>query len=258
MRVSSAAGKFEQIKTHQRCFYAPNSKEHVMQQWGSTDKVRIPKTRPSEPSSGYRLLGHLLGLLWGQPQFRAPPDSPLGDRPTSNAMSTLVFCHHCLSVGEFREIAVRKKKRERNRGRSVAGDSFRLRLLTEGYNPDHHPSLSSSPRCGGFLHQLVSELRFSALWFQRTAAIIESKNFFVALFCPLFFKNQNPSLAWIQEIPSIYGLEVFRCLFQRFSFFCLFLSFLFVPVSSAILFVTALIWFFCAVCATLFCNQNQT
>ncbi|KAI5661502.1 hypothetical protein M9H77_20825 [Catharanthus roseus] len=43
MRVSSAAGKSERIKTHQRSFYAPNLKEHVMQLWGSTDKVRIPK-----------------------------------------------------------------------------------------------------------------------------------------------------------------------------------------------------------------------
>ncbi|KAI5649790.1 hypothetical protein M9H77_35795 [Catharanthus roseus] len=42
----------ERIKTHQCSFYAPNLKEHVMQQWGSTDKVRIPKTRPLEPSSG--------------------------------------------------------------------------------------------------------------------------------------------------------------------------------------------------------------
>ncbi|KAI5670553.1 hypothetical protein M9H77_10917 [Catharanthus roseus] len=39
---------------------------------------------------GYRLLGHLPGLPWGQPQFRAPPNSPLGDRPTveHDVMST--------------------------------------------------------------------------------------------------------------------------------------------------------------------------
>ncbi|KAI5667999.1 hypothetical protein M9H77_17852 [Catharanthus roseus] len=43
MRVSSAARKSERIKTHQHSFYAPNLKEHVMQLWGSTDKVRIPK-----------------------------------------------------------------------------------------------------------------------------------------------------------------------------------------------------------------------
>ncbi|KAI5678358.1 hypothetical protein M9H77_09308 [Catharanthus roseus] len=43
MRVSSAAGKSERIKTHQRSFYAPNLKEYVMQKWGSTDKVWIPK-----------------------------------------------------------------------------------------------------------------------------------------------------------------------------------------------------------------------
>ncbi|KAI5682907.1 hypothetical protein M9H77_04135 [Catharanthus roseus] len=40
--------------------------------------------------TGYRLLGHLLGLPWGQSQFRAPPDSPLGKRSTAehDAMST--------------------------------------------------------------------------------------------------------------------------------------------------------------------------
>ncbi|KAI5655134.1 hypothetical protein M9H77_32321 [Catharanthus roseus] len=40
--------------------------------------------------TSYRLLGHLLGLSWGQPQFRAPLDSPLGDRPTvdHDAVST--------------------------------------------------------------------------------------------------------------------------------------------------------------------------
>ncbi|KAI5655573.1 hypothetical protein M9H77_32760 [Catharanthus roseus] len=39
---------------------------------------------------GYKLLGHLPGLPWGQPQFRASPDSPLGDCPTAehDAMST--------------------------------------------------------------------------------------------------------------------------------------------------------------------------
>ncbi|KAI5667381.1 hypothetical protein M9H77_17234 [Catharanthus roseus] len=50
MRVLSAVGKSERIKAHQHSFYAPNLKEHVMLQWGSMDKVRIPKTRPSEPS----------------------------------------------------------------------------------------------------------------------------------------------------------------------------------------------------------------
>ncbi|KAI5684007.1 hypothetical protein M9H77_05235 [Catharanthus roseus] len=84
MRVSSAAGKSERIKTHKRSFYVPNLKEHIMQQWGSKDKFRIPKTRPSEPS--YRLLGHLPGLPWDQPQFRAPPDSPLGGRTPQQSM----------------------------------------------------------------------------------------------------------------------------------------------------------------------------
>ncbi|KAI5659600.1 hypothetical protein M9H77_28393 [Catharanthus roseus] len=70
----------------------------------------------------------------------------------------LVFCHNCLSAGEFREIAVRKEKRERNRGRSVAGDSSRLRLLSEGYNPDYHPFLSPSPRRS---YAATRRLRFS-------------------------------------------------------------------------------------------------
>ncbi|KAI5667792.1 hypothetical protein M9H77_17645 [Catharanthus roseus] len=40
--------------------------------------------------TGYRLLGHLPGLPWGQPQFRAHPDSPLGEHPTTehDAIST--------------------------------------------------------------------------------------------------------------------------------------------------------------------------
>ncbi|KAI5675976.1 hypothetical protein M9H77_06926 [Catharanthus roseus] len=40
--------------------------------------------------TGYRLLGHLAGLPWGQPQLRGPPNSPLGDRPTAehDVMST--------------------------------------------------------------------------------------------------------------------------------------------------------------------------
>ncbi|KAI5663952.1 hypothetical protein M9H77_23275 [Catharanthus roseus] len=89
MRVSTVAGKSDRIKTHQRSFYAPNLKEHVMQQWGSTDKVRIPKTRPSEPS--YRFLGHLPSLPWDQPHFRVPPDSPLGGRTVPWSM---IQCPH--------------------------------------------------------------------------------------------------------------------------------------------------------------------
>ncbi|KAI5680852.1 hypothetical protein M9H77_02079 [Catharanthus roseus] len=48
------------------------------------------KVSRKDQIEGYRLLGHLPSLLWGQPQFRAPPDSPLGDRPTEehDAMST--------------------------------------------------------------------------------------------------------------------------------------------------------------------------
>ncbi|KAI5678567.1 hypothetical protein M9H77_09517 [Catharanthus roseus] len=81
MRFSSAAEESERIKTHQRSFYAPNLKEHVMQQWGSTDKVRIPKTRPSEQNS------------WGTYQVCPgtnlsfePPDSPQGGRTPLRSM----------------------------------------------------------------------------------------------------------------------------------------------------------------------------
>ncbi|KAI5668200.1 hypothetical protein M9H77_18053 [Catharanthus roseus] len=93
MRVSSAAGKSERIKTHQHNFYTPNLKEHVLQQWGFTDKFRhlvvdTSKT-PYERSItnnrtpislvkiGYRLLGHLPGLPWGQPQPRPQGTTPL-------------------------------------------------------------------------------------------------------------------------------------------------------------------------------------
>ncbi|KAI5675699.1 hypothetical protein M9H77_06649 [Catharanthus roseus] len=41
------------------------------------------RTPISLVKTGYGLLGHLPGLPWGQSQFRAPPDSPLGDRPTA-------------------------------------------------------------------------------------------------------------------------------------------------------------------------------
>ncbi|KAI5652999.1 hypothetical protein M9H77_30186 [Catharanthus roseus] len=52
--------------------------------------IRNNHTPISLVKTGYRLLGHLPGLSRGQPQFRAPPDSPLGDRPTveHDAMST--------------------------------------------------------------------------------------------------------------------------------------------------------------------------
>ncbi|KAI5661638.1 hypothetical protein M9H77_20961 [Catharanthus roseus] len=48
------------------------------------------RTPISLVKTGYRLLGHLQGLPWGQPQFQAPFDSPLGDYPTAehDAMST--------------------------------------------------------------------------------------------------------------------------------------------------------------------------
>ncbi|KAI5659601.1 hypothetical protein M9H77_28394 [Catharanthus roseus] len=63
-------------------------------------------------------------------------------------------------------IVVRKEKRERNRGRSVAGDSSRLRLLSEGYNPDHHPSLSPSPRRGYAAAPRLFPEVFSINWYQ--------------------------------------------------------------------------------------------
>ncbi|KAI5680315.1 hypothetical protein M9H77_01542 [Catharanthus roseus] len=65
-------------------------------------------------------------------------------------LTSLLICHHCLSVGEVREIAVRKEKRERERDRGciLLVISSRLRPVSEGYNPDHHLSSSSSPRHG--------------------------------------------------------------------------------------------------------------
>ncbi|KAI5659765.1 hypothetical protein M9H77_28558 [Catharanthus roseus] len=38
------------------------------------------QNRLQTPGAPTRLLGHLPGLPWNQPQCRAPPDSPLGDR----------------------------------------------------------------------------------------------------------------------------------------------------------------------------------
>ncbi|KAI5668365.1 hypothetical protein M9H77_18218 [Catharanthus roseus] len=35
---------------------------------------------------GYKLLGHLRGLPWDQPQFRAPPDSQLGGQTPPHSM----------------------------------------------------------------------------------------------------------------------------------------------------------------------------
>ncbi|KAI5663792.1 hypothetical protein M9H77_23115 [Catharanthus roseus] len=98
MRVSSAAGKSERIKTHQRSFNAPNLKEYVIQYQPNTNTSQTPyehsitnnRTPISLDKTGYRLLRHLPGLPWGQPQLRVPPDSPLGNRPTAehDAMST--------------------------------------------------------------------------------------------------------------------------------------------------------------------------
>ncbi|KAI5650472.1 hypothetical protein M9H77_36477 [Catharanthus roseus] len=119
MRVSSAAGKSKRIKTHQRSFYLlrPEFKrtcnatvglygqsadaqneaietkfQHLVVNTSQTPYERSitnNRTPISQVKTGYRLLGHLPGLPWGQPQFRAPPDSPL-DRPTveHDAMST--------------------------------------------------------------------------------------------------------------------------------------------------------------------------
>ncbi|KAI5653662.1 hypothetical protein M9H77_30849 [Catharanthus roseus] len=78
-QVSSAAGKSEQIKTHQRSFYAPNLKEHsIPAKHHTSAPLQNNRTPISLVKTGYRLLGHLPGLPWDQPQFRAPPDFPLG------------------------------------------------------------------------------------------------------------------------------------------------------------------------------------
>ncbi|KAI5676836.1 hypothetical protein M9H77_07786 [Catharanthus roseus] len=90
-QVSSTAWKSERIKKHHRSFYAPNLKEQSIPAKHHTS-ARLPSNRTpiSLVKIGYRLLGHLPGLPWGQPQFQAPPDLPLGNRPTAehDAMST--------------------------------------------------------------------------------------------------------------------------------------------------------------------------
>ncbi|KAI5672057.1 hypothetical protein M9H77_12421 [Catharanthus roseus] len=90
-QVSSAAGKFERIKTHQCSFYPPNLKEHsIPAKHHTSARLQNNRTSISLVKTSYRRLGQLPGLPWGQPQFRAPPDSPLDDRSTAehDAMST--------------------------------------------------------------------------------------------------------------------------------------------------------------------------
>ncbi|KAI5666475.1 hypothetical protein M9H77_16328 [Catharanthus roseus] len=82
-------------------------------------------------------------------------------------------------------IAVRKEKRERNRGRSVAGDSSRLRLLSEGYNPDHYPSLSPSPRRGYAAARRLFPEVFSINWYQSHSFRLSGSGFFFFLFLRL-------------------------------------------------------------------------
>ncbi|KAI5668899.1 hypothetical protein M9H77_18752 [Catharanthus roseus] len=53
----------------------------------------------------------------------------------------------CLSVGEVRELAVRKE-RERNRGRRLTVIPSRLRPVSEGYNSRSSFSLPSMPQRG--------------------------------------------------------------------------------------------------------------
>ncbi|KAI5661521.1 hypothetical protein M9H77_20844 [Catharanthus roseus] len=104
MRVSSVAGKSEQIKTHQRMGLHRQSPDpqneaigtkfwHLVVNTSQTPYERLitnNRTPISLVKIGYRLLGHLPGLPWGQPQFQTLLDSPLGDRPTAehDAMST--------------------------------------------------------------------------------------------------------------------------------------------------------------------------
>ncbi|KAI5661444.1 hypothetical protein M9H77_20767 [Catharanthus roseus] len=101
MRVSSAAGKSERIKTlglHGQSLDPQNEAigtkfRHLVVNTSQTPKecsITNNRTPISVVKTCYRLLGHRPGLSWGQPQFRASPDSPLGDRPTAehDAMST--------------------------------------------------------------------------------------------------------------------------------------------------------------------------
>ncbi|KAI5668424.1 hypothetical protein M9H77_18277 [Catharanthus roseus] len=121
MRVSSVAGKFEQIKTRQHSLYVPNLKNMLYNRWGSMDKVRISQNEAIETKfrhlvvntsqtpydrsitnnrtpislvkTGYRLLGHLPGTLPPQSMMRCPRKYMLGHalkvlRPSSSG-STL-------------------------------------------------------------------------------------------------------------------------------------------------------------------------
>ncbi|KAI5651036.1 hypothetical protein M9H77_37041 [Catharanthus roseus] len=90
-QVSSAVGKCKRIKTHQSSFYAPNLKEYsIPAKHHTSARLQNNYTPISLVKTGYRLLGHLLGLSWNQPQLQVPPDSPLGNRPNvkHDAMST--------------------------------------------------------------------------------------------------------------------------------------------------------------------------
>ncbi|KAI5682834.1 hypothetical protein M9H77_04062 [Catharanthus roseus] len=85
MRVSSAAGKSEQIKTHQRSFYAPNLKEHS----GSPKRGhrnQVPTSRSQEQPNTIRALDYKTTALpyhwskqatdsWGTYQATIPPQS---------------------------------------------------------------------------------------------------------------------------------------------------------------------------------------
>ncbi|KAI5681290.1 hypothetical protein M9H77_02517 [Catharanthus roseus] len=101
MRVSSAAENSERIKTLGLHGQSPDPQNeaigtkfrHLVVNTSQTPyelSITNNRTPTSQVIIGYRLMGHLPGLPWGQPQFRAPPDSPLGDRPTAehDAMST--------------------------------------------------------------------------------------------------------------------------------------------------------------------------
>ncbi|KAI5654316.1 hypothetical protein M9H77_31503 [Catharanthus roseus] len=64
------------------------------------------------------------------------------------AILSLFWCFYAV-----REIAVRKEKREKDRGSRLPVISSWLRPVSENYNPDHHFSSLSTPRRGSAVAQ---------------------------------------------------------------------------------------------------------